>query len=159
MRTQSAQSEAVRSRIRANRIGLAIVASMLVGVGVAQADDGSPEGAVGAEPGVIAAAPALPEPDQEVVLVLGGAISTVTFVQDPPPPTIRTIEWDPGAPSPIREHGWDPSRPSRIRTVEWDPGAPLRSSVRAPSAAEPSRIRTIEWNPGAVSRIRVHGAY
>jgi len=125
----------------------AALGTILFSVGVAQAEDDQ------------SAESAIPEPDETVVLVLGGAVSTVSFINDPPPPTITTLDWDPAAPSQIREHGWDPGSPTGIRTIEWDPSTAPRSTVRARSAGEPSRIRTVEWDPQAPSRIRVHGSY
>lgn len=136
---------------------LAIPAALVLYGGVAQAaETGEPEGDSPSEQG---AESAIPEPDETIVLVLGGAVSTVSFVNDPPPPTITTLDWDPAALSQIREHGWDPGSPTGIRTIEWDPSTSPRSTVRARSAGEPSRIRTVEWDPQAPSRIRVHGSY
>jgi hypothetical protein len=144
---------------------LAALVAVVCWVGVAQAESvgeveldpraGTDVASAGAE---VAESP-ISEVDEVVVLVLGAAVSTVSFVNDPPPPTISTLDWDPAAPSQIREHGWDPGSPTGIRTIEWDPSTALRSTVRARSAGEPSRIRTVEWNPQAPSRIRVHGSY
>jgi hypothetical protein len=93
-----------------------------------------------------------PEPLPVRERLAGSDIRTHAFASAPEPSQLRTLVWEPDAPTQIPMHDWRARERSRIPTARSGDALATQSWNPAGARYAPSRIRTHEWRPGAAGQ-------